>query len=141
MSVPPEVFHVVRQWVEKAEQDLVVTDRLLAEGNARLAEVVCFHAQQCVEKYVKSILALNDIDPPKTHDIESIIDQLADPRAVSLSVAERRRLTKYATVTYPGDHDPITLEEAQRAVEIARRARTELRCLLPVQATGQAKQS
>jgi hypothetical protein len=54
---------------------------------------------------------------------------------------EHRRLTKYATVTYPGDYDPITLEEAQRAVEIAWRARTELRCLLPVQATDQATQS
>ena len=131
MCVSPEVVHVVRQWIEKAEQDFVVADRLLAEGNARLAEAICFHAQQCIEKYMKGVLALNDIDPPKTHDIEAIIAQLPNPGAVSLSVAERGRLTKYATVTrYPGDYDPITLEEAQRAVEIAHRARACLREML-----------
>jgi HEPN domain-containing protein len=132
MSASPEVLHVVRQWIEKAEQDLLVTDHLLAEGNVRLAEAICFHAQQCVEKYVKSVLALNDIDPPKTHDIEAIVAQMPNPGAVSLSAAERRRLTKYATVTrYPRDLDPITLEEAQAAVEIARRVRASLRGLLP----------
>jgi HEPN domain-containing protein len=94
--------------------------------------VACFHAQQCVEKYVKGVLTLRGIDFPKTHDIENVVARLPDAASVGLSIAEQRRLTDYATVTrYPGDYEPITAEEARAAVEMARRARASLRTLLP----------
>jgi HEPN domain-containing protein len=35
-------------------------------------DTVCFHAQQCVEKYLKAFLVLEGIDFPKTHDIGKI---------------------------------------------------------------------
>ena len=132
MSVPPEVLHVVGRWIEKAERDLIVAEHLLTETDLRLAESVCFHAQQCIEKYIKGVLALHDIDPPKSHDIGALAALLPDPGAVMLTVVEQRNATKYATVLrYPGDYEPITLEEARAAVEMARRARASLRTLLP----------
>ena len=48
---------------------------------------------------------------------------------------EQERLTDYATVTrYPGDYDAIPLAEAQQAVAIARRVRSQVRKRLPKEA-------
>ena len=134
MSERSEVLQVLRQWVQKAEQDLRVAEHLLASADPCVAEAVCFHAQQCVEKYAKAVLALNDIDPPKIHDIGAMLDQLPEFATVDLDEPARRRLTKYATlIRYPGTYDPVTLDEARAAVELARRARACLRQLLPTE--------
>lgn len=48
---------LVRQWVLKAENDLLnVTNNLQAEQTPW--DIVCFHCQQAVEKYIKAILAV-----------------------------------------------------------------------------------
>ena len=36
---------------------------------------VCFHAQQCAEKYLKARLCEAAIDFPKTHSLTSLLDQ------------------------------------------------------------------
>ncbi len=40
-------------------------------------DTVCFHAQQCVEKYLKAVLVSEAIDFPKTHDLEELMDRSA----------------------------------------------------------------
>jgi hypothetical protein len=50
----------------------------------------------------------------------------------ALTQAEQDRLTEYAVTTrYPGDYDPISREEAQDAVLLARRVRNQVRRRLP----------
>lgn len=45
---------------------------------------------------------------------------------------DQDKLTEYATVTrYPGDYEPISLDEAKMAVRIARHVRRQIRKLLP----------
>jgi HEPN domain-containing protein len=40
----------------------------------------CFHAQQCIEKYLKALLQENGTAFPKTHQLEKLIDLIAaDP--------------------------------------------------------------
>lgn len=56
------------EWINKAEGDYAVMER---EGRVRKHpnfDGVCFHAQQCAEKYLKAWLIEADIDFPKTHD-------------------------------------------------------------------------
>jgi len=97
-------------------------------------DTVCFHAQQCVEKYLKAMLVLESIPFPKTHNIEELIGLLPEDSRPKLADRDQDRLTEYATVTrYPGDYEPILLAEARRAVRIARRVRTQIRKLLPKQ--------
>jgi hypothetical protein len=49
-----------------------------------------------------------------------------------LADKDQDRLTEYATVIrYPGDYEPISLDEAKKAVRIARRVRSHIRKLLP----------
>ena len=135
MTGAEKVVAVVREWVEKAENDLKNAAHTLKMGEDCPTDTVCFHAQQCVEKYLKALLTLRDVDSPRIHDVEELVVLLPGEVEVKLSVEEQRRLTDYATVTrYPGDYEPIVLDEARQAVKMARRVRREIRRILPKEA-------
>jgi len=44
------------EWVEKAEADYRTAEREARVRKAPSHDVVCFHAQQCAEKYLKAFL-------------------------------------------------------------------------------------
>lgn len=67
MSAPPDLLHLVRQWVIKAENDLRNAEHTLTIENDCPLDTVCFHAQQCAEKHIKSLLSSLSIDFPKSH--------------------------------------------------------------------------
>ncbi len=67
------MLRVVREWVIKAENDLKTAEHVLKLESECPTDTVCFHAQQTVEKYIKSLLVLRGIDFPKTHDIEDLL--------------------------------------------------------------------
>ena len=69
MSAPPEVLSLVRQWVEKAEEDLLTAEHTLTLEDDCPYGTVCFHAQQCAEKYLKALLTLHAIPFPKIYDL------------------------------------------------------------------------
>jgi len=130
-----KVITVVREWVSKAENDLKIAVYALEMDDECPTDTVCFHAQQVVEKYLKALLVFNGTPFPKTHDIEGIMGLLPPNCRPELADKDQDRLTEYAAVTrYPGDYEPITLDEAKKAVRIARRVRTQIRKLLPKQA-------
>jgi len=123
---------IAREWIIKAENDLKTASYTLKMAKGCPTDTVCFHAQQCVEKYLKAFLVIKGIDFPKTHDIEHLVSLLPESIWFRLSIEEQRRLAAYDTVTrYPGEYEPILLAEARRSVRIARRVRRELRSLLP----------
>jgi len=132
MAEADERLSVVRQWVQKAENDLKNAAYTLKMGEYCPTDTVCFHAQQCAEKYLKALLVLKGIDFPRTHDIGALIRLLPARSRPNLIPEEQERLTDYATVTrYPGDYEPIPLSETRRALRIARRVRSAIRRLLP----------
>jgi len=121
---------VVWEWVEKAENDLKSAAHLLTMEDCP-TDTICFHAQQCVEKYLKALLVTQGTGFRKVHDLGELIVLLPLRLRPSLDDREQAKLTEYATVTrYPGDYEPILLSEARQAVKIARRVRREVRKLL-----------
>jgi len=123
---------IVREWIIKAENDLKTASHTLKIARSCPTDTVCFHAQQCVEKYLKAFLVSKGIDFPRTHDIEHLVSLLPASIWLRLSIEEQRRLTAYATVTrYPGEYERIPLAEAQQSVRFARRVRRQMRTLLP----------
>jgi len=117
MSASDPFIRVAREWTGKADEDLLLADIGLKEGRRCPTSAVCFHAQQCIEKYLKALLVWRRIDFPKTHDIGALLKMIAKPIGVSVGITKQRRFTAYATVTrYPGDYEPITLVEARQAV-------------------------
>ena len=126
------LVEALSEWVVKAENDLKNAAHALKLGRECPTDTVCFHAQQCVEKYIKALLVLKGIAFPKTHNIRVLLDLLRGEPAIDLESATQNRLTDYATVSrYPGEEEPITLAEARQAVRIARRVRSEIRRMLP----------
>ena len=122
---------VVREWIGKAENDLLTAAHTLGLGRRCPTDTVCFHAQQCAEKYLKALLVLQGIDFPKTHDLEALFARARNGARPVLSRDDLARLKRYATVTrYPGA-ETISLAEARRAVAAARRIRKAVRALLP----------
>lgn len=125
-------FEVVREWIGKAENDLKNASFTLTMGDDCPTDTICFHAQQCVEKYIKAFLVWNGTPFPKTHNLPSLISLLPDNMPVLLSDIEQELLTDYATVTrYPGEMEEISISEATKAVKLARKVRKILRSLLP----------
>jgi len=81
--------HFVRQWVEKAEDDLKVSTYLLTMGHECPYSAVCFHAQQCVEKYIKALLVYYGIDFPKIHDLTKLTRLVPAEMLIPLSDGNR----------------------------------------------------
>jgi len=140
MSDPEKIRAVVREWVEKAENDLENAVRVLRSGDDCPADTVCFHAEQCVEKYLKALLVWKGIPFPKTHNIRDLLLLLPSGVRPRLGSSEQERLTEYATVTrYPGEYEPVSVAEARKAVALARRIRRSIREYLPKEALWRRK--
>lgn len=109
-------------WLERARSDLALA-RVAIETPQVLREDACFHAQQCAEKALKALLVERGIEFPRTHVVEMLLDLLqADEFAVPPDVDEAVTLTQYAVqARYPGDWDPITLQETRSAIDLASR--------------------
>ena len=118
--------------MEKAEHDLTTAAATLKLGRRCPTDTVCFHAQQCVEKYFKAALVAGDVDFPKTHDLSRIARLLPGLLMPLLTETDRKLLTDYATfMRYPGDYEPITLQDARHAVALARKVGAAVRKALP----------
>jgi len=61
---------LVDEWVEKAEADYQAAVALNRRLKTPLPDAVCYHCQQCAEKYLKAYLIARGIVPSRTHDLE-----------------------------------------------------------------------
>ena len=132
LDLDDEVLAVAHQWAAKAESDLKNAAHTVRLKTDCPTDTVCFHAQQCVEKYLKALLVLNGIEFSRTHQISTLLALVPAPVRPVLTPQEQDLLTEYAVTTrYPGDYDPISHEEARQAVQLARRLRNQVRPRLP----------
>ncbi len=123
----PDLESLLREWVEKAEADLEAADRLAPSvaTSARLREIVGFHCQQSVEKYLKVLLTFYQIEFPKTHEIERLLALVGNANA---AVADALGCTKWlgpfaVDIRYPGDAAEMVAGDEVRAIELARFAK------------------
>jgi HEPN domain-containing protein len=115
------------EWVEKAEQDYRAALKLGRERDSGLGEIVCFHCQQCAEKYLKARLQEAEIPFPKTHNLLALLQLVLPVEPLWLALRPGlKRLTGYAIeLRYPGDH--ATSAEAQQAVAACQTVRKTVR--------------
>lgn len=118
-----------RQWVERAERDLKVSEKCSAE----LPAEALFHCQQAAEKYLKAFLTWRQRAFRKTHDLRELARVCAeiDPTlAVTLDAAEA--LSKYAwRFRYPGAPYEPDAEEAAQGRALAEAVKAEISRRLP----------
>jgi HEPN domain-containing protein len=119
------------RWVRKAEADFRAATRL-SRGSDPLHDLVCFHCQQCAEKYLKALMEEVGLTVLKTHDLGDLLSALR-PHYPSLGSLSRGLdfLTNFAVaVRYPDEN--AGKRQAEAALRWEGRVRTEARSLLGV---------
>jgi HEPN domain-containing protein len=107
-----------RDWLSHARSDLALA-RISPPEDVML-EGLCFHAQQAAEKALKALLISYNRDYPRTHNIGTLLDLLPETLTIPTEVEQAAGLTDYAVMTrYPGDVEPVSMEEYEQAVHIA----------------------
>ena len=92
----------------------------MAQGD-RFREIIAFHCQQAVEKYLKALLVRHQIEFPKTHDIAKLLDRVA---AANANMAESLRnadvLKPFGVeVRYPSDAPELLPGGETEAIDMA----------------------
>src|SRR3990172_4994223 len=121
---------VLNEWIAKAEGDFLTASRELSVVDEPNYDAVCYHAQQCAEKYLKALLIARGVTPPKIHDLAQL-HRLLTPVCPEWqwSIDELRLLSRSAVISrYPGEVDELT--EAEAAHGICCHLRERLRELL-----------
>ena len=115
------------EWVQKAEGDLHSCLREVRARRHPNHDSACFHAQQCVEKYLKARLQEAGLAFPKTHDLLDLLKRLLafEPAWTTLT-PQLTQLENYAVVfLYPGIS--ASKADAQKALAACRAVRRAVR--------------
>ena len=125
---------LTRQWVAKAEGDFQIVRReLRARKNPNL-DGACFHAQQCIEKYLKARLQEENVAFPRTHDLGQLLDfaKTVEPLWECFRSGLNWLNVFGARVRYPGTD--ATRDMAKQALRICRQIRGAIRQSLGLKA-------
>lgn len=118
---------ITQEWINKAEGDYATAEReLKAETNLNY-DAVCFHAQQCAEKYLKAKLQEANIFFGKTHDLTSLLDLILPIEATWEHLRSNLQTLNAFAVSYRYPGDFADEAEAREAMEKCRDVRRIIR--------------
>src|SRR5581483_12043000 len=110
------------EWISKAEGDWIMSQRQRQAADP-IWDGICFHAQQCAEKYIKAFLEEQTIAFQKTHDLVGLVD-LSSGLLAALNPLRFRlaQLSTFGITTrYPGvQADQLAADEALKTAEETR---------------------
>jgi len=111
---------LIRAWCEKARRDLITAQNGLLDTREVFPDIICFHAQQAAEKYLKAYLVFLDQEFPRTHALEDLVLIATSIDAVAKNLFTiASELTPYAVeIRYPDSPSPSS-EDAHEALESA----------------------
>jgi HEPN domain-containing protein len=121
---------LVNEWAQKAEGDFVSALREYRARKLPNFDAAGFHAQQCVEKYLKALLQKHNVRFEKIHDLLAL-KELCLPLLPELEFHNNALayLSQFAVAfRYPGES--ATREQAKRALEIMKELRLILQAAL-----------
>ncbi len=108
-------------WIKRAINSLYLAKVDKTENI--VFEDLCFHAQQAVEKGLKAILIKNNVEPPRTHNLIFLLNQVSKIQNIPEKAASIINLEEYSILTrYPGDYQSIGEDEYKASVRIAEEA-------------------
>jgi HEPN domain-containing protein len=118
---------VLNEWIAKAESDYKGAVDLNRRRREPLYDLVCYHCQQCAEKYLNAFLILKGDTPPLIHGLAQLLNQCASYDASLIALMPlAQRLNPYGVAArYPGT--TITVTDASDALTALRSLRKILR--------------
>ena len=120
------------EWVLKAEGDFATAGREIRARKMPNYDAVCFHCQQCAEKYLKAILQENEMRIPKIHNLLELLAMILKfDGSYAFLKADLDVLEEFSVrYRYPGDTAEI--EEAKSAYAAVKTVRNFVRGKLGV---------
>ena len=118
---------ITKEWVFKAEEDFDSANLLMYAGESPIPDYVCFHCQQCAEKYLKAYLQEHEVEFERRHDLSPLLELcVALDKEFETLYDDIRELDRYAIlVRYPGII--IKADTAEEALRMAERVRAFVR--------------
>jgi HEPN domain-containing protein len=109
------------EWIAKAEGDFAIMERESRVRKCPNYDGICFHAQQCAEKYLKARLCEADISFGKIHDLVALLEQIIEVEPEWETFRENLAyLSDFAVAfRYPGES-----ADRESALDAQRRCRT-----------------
>lgn len=114
------------EWIQKAEGDHTIMHQNY-HSSSPIHDAICFHAQQCIEKYLKAWLQEANIPFTRTHDLERLLNLIL-PTFPNWEVwqADFSTISEHAVdFRYPGK--AATATDAQHAVKTCDQVRQSVR--------------
>jgi len=93
----------VEDWIQLADKDMYAAEILL-KNEYLLTNIVAFHCQQTIEKYLKAFLIEKDIPVIKTHDLIKLNGMIKEIK--DLGIDEKKLIIineVYIESRYPGE--------------------------------------
>jgi len=118
---------LTREWIDKAEGDFATGSREIRVRKSPNYDAVCFHAQQCAEKYLKAVLQELEISFGKTHHLVALLELVlgAEPSWELLRPTMQSLNAYSVSVRYPGEAADKAI--AREALRLATAIRAEAR--------------
>jgi len=117
----------VAEWVAKAEGDFATAGREIRARKSPNYDAVCFHSQQCAEKYLKAVLQASSKHIPKIHFLLELVALILKiDTSYELLRADLEALEDYSVrYRYPGEF--AVKDEARAAYQAAKVVRDFVR--------------
>ena len=113
-------LEIVNLWIKKADHDL---------GSAKLIylhipdyfDMIAFHCQQAVEKYIKAALTYMDIEFQRSHDLPYLLELLSRKVEIKSETFDKAIFLNGFSIEirYPDQIIHLTEDELKSAISIA----------------------
>ncbi len=112
----------IQRWIQRAEQDFKLVNIVLDSNDPQIPfNLMCYHCQQCVEKYLKAYIIFLGLSYPKTHNISQLIAVASKVDEGIIELNSTDILTGYAIESrYPDDYYMPSAEEAHEAIRMVK---------------------
>jgi HEPN domain-containing protein len=115
-----DTLEYAREWLEFAERDVNSADYLMNMW-PRPDEIICYLSQQSAEKSLKGFLVVNDITPPKIHNLLDLCGLCAAYNAeIKNLLLQLEYLNQFSVMPRYPRALTLTDQDAQTAIDYAK---------------------
>ena len=121
-----------KEWIRYAERDYAVALHLSETFCPLSTENICYSCQQSIEKSLKAILAYNEADIPKTHDIVLLYELCQKhTKDIEIDIKIAGVISRYAiTSRYPDNVYDFTQEDAELGLKYAKQILDKVKIII-----------
>jgi HEPN domain-containing protein len=108
---------LIQEWLDHSKKDLESAE-FLTNMLPEPLEIICFHCQQSVEKALKAYISFLNLRPPRTHDLDELIEKCNNDEITTLRDATIPLNDYSVMIRYPS-HEELNQNDKNQAINAA----------------------